>query len=118
MKREEEYAKHIESLAREHGISIHWRRRSWSHFEAHVASRMVFVGPPTSLLRYLSALHEIGHIVDTWAHPLDEDDKKLSCEAAAWEWALAHALPGAIEATTPYVRERIADAWASYLPRR
>lgn len=110
--------KHLSSLAREHRILIQWRRRSWHHFEAHVGERMVFIGLPSSPIRYFSALHEMGHIASPVSAQLDQDGYRVAAEAAAWEWAFENAMPGSVAALTPDIRSRIADGWATYLPRR
>lgn len=105
---------HLKKLASSHGILIHWRRRAWTKFEAHVETKMIWVGRPTTPIRYLGALHEIGHIVSKPARDARARAHYLTEEAAAWDWALAHAnwhLTGEI---APDDRTQLALAWASY----
>ncbi len=106
--------KHLLDLAREHRIILHWRRRNWTHFEAHPATRMVFVGRPTSAIRYLGALHEMGHIVSPVARAARRGHS-LTCEAAAWDWALDAADPRLMPDDMVEIRQKVGRAWATYL---
>ncbi len=104
---------HLITLAREHRIQIEWRRRPWTKFESHPGTRMVFVGSPTSPIRYLGALHEMGHIVSPMARQTQRGHN-LTEEAAAWDWALDLLDQGDVTAVRPDDRTQLALAWASY----
>ena len=105
---------HILALARDNRITVHWRRRAWKHFEAHPGTRMIFVGSPTTPIRYLAALHEMGHILSPAALAAQRGHQ-LTEEAAAWDWALDHALPELMPNDFTEIRELVGMAWSSYL---
>lgn len=65
-------------LARENDIEINWIA-GWLRAEAYVAARWVSIPDPTSRPCYMTALHELGHVI---AGP---------SERAAWDWAHLHA---------------------------
>lgn len=105
---------HLTKVASKHGILIHWRRRAWTKFEAHITTKMVWIGKPTNAIRYLGALHEMGHIVSKAARDAAKRGQDLTEEAAAWDWALAQADPAIVGEITPDDRTQLALAWASY----
>lgn len=106
--------KHLLALAREHKVMLHWRTRRWTKFEAHLNTRMVFVGKPTSAIRYLAALHEIGHIVSPVARSARRGHL-LTEEAAAWDWALDNADPQLMPDDFGEIRRQVGRAWSTYL---
>jgi hypothetical protein len=106
--------RHLTKVASRHGILIHWRRRAWAKFEAHIETKMVWIGKPTSAIRYLGALHEMGHIVSKVARDANKREHALTEEAAAWDWALGAADPRLVGEIRPEDRSQLALAWASY----
>lgn len=111
---------HLESLAAKHDIVIHWITGDPIDpgYEVALSTRQVWVSKPTSLVRYLSALHEFGHVLDphafkAWHNP---DVRDVVCEAHAWQWAIEHALPETLAHATPDEMVEIGFMWASYLP--
>ncbi len=105
---------HLTKVASQNGILIHWRRRAWTKFEAHITTKMVWIGKPTSAIRYLGALHEMGHIASKQARDAQKRGHDLTEEAAAWDWALGKADAGIVGEITPDDRTQLALAWASY----
>jgi hypothetical protein len=76
---------HILELCKEHDIEIFesgvsGRGRAW------MRTRKIQVGKISSVISYVVALHEIGHIMDT------ENTSKQDREIFAWEWAMDNAL--------------------------
>lgn len=110
----EKAERHLEDLAREHKITIHWRARKWTNFEVHPGTRMVFIGRPTTPIRYLAGLHEMGHIVSLAARSARRGHE-LTEEAAAWDWALDNADPQLMPNDFTDIRAAVGRAWASYL---
>lgn len=104
----------VEQLARRHRVLIHWKHDSDG--EAHIKTRQVWTKPPSTILKYLSALHELGHIVDRWSVAAHNRGDTLTCEAAAWEYALAAADPVLVPELTRKVRQKITSFWGSYIP--
>lgn len=107
---------HLEATARRHKILIAWRRRTWRRYEAHVDTRMVFIGEPHTARDYLAALHEMGHIVSRHSVAAGKRKDCLTEEAAAWDWALRNASVSMREHLTERHRREIGGAWATYIP--
>ena len=114
LKRSEDRERHLIQVARENNIQVEWRRRTWMNYEAHLTTRMVFIGKPTSDIRYLAGLHEMGHILSPAARAAHRHHA-LTEEAAAWDWALDHADPRLMPDDYTEIRELVGKAWSSYL---
>jgi len=108
---------HIEQLADDHDITIVEIRRQWTG-EADTKDRCIYIADPTSPVRYMIALHEIGHIVDKAARILDDQGNGPACEGAAWGWAYDNALPALLKYLTPTHWRRIGTAWVTGLGKR
>ncbi len=93
-----QYDAHIKNLAKRHRIRIQTRNklltsigRDMLHAESNKWHRYIVIPDINTEENYLTALHEIGHIL----HPLGTygdfrfftDDTSLTEEAAAWSWA-------------------------------
>lgn len=115
---------HIDQLAAEHRITVR-RSKTWLTSEADIPTRQVFVAAKLrTATDYLASLHEIGHIVDRTARA--HRDRQFTArrheryrealveEAAAWAWAVEHALPAMRRAMTQADWRRVGDAWLTY----
>lgn len=87
---------HIYELAERHRIKVR-KAKTRDLSESHIATRQVWVPPRmVSVLDYLIALHEFGHIASPTSRGLalraDYDlDAEVRCEAAAWAWVVKYA---------------------------
>jgi hypothetical protein len=108
----ERAAAHLLEVARQCRVTLVMARRRWSKFEAHPPSRQVWIGPPTTMMRYMAALHEIGHIM----HRVGAINSLVN-EAAAWEWAFNNADEALLATMTDSDRLDIAKAWGSFFTR-
>lgn len=111
---------HVAELGRQHGIRV--RRVSiWEKSGAFLATRIVYV--PREIvdpIDYLCALHEFGHILyrpSAMRHEAAGDDiaVEVTCEAAAWGWALKHVDPVVVPRMTKHLRSQIAGCWSSFI---
>lgn len=108
--------RHVEQLAAKHDIEIREISKQWNS-EAWVEQRLICIAKPNTAIRYMIALHEIGHIVDkVSAHVLSDHDP--GCEAAAWAWAYDNADPKLRAHVTERHWQRIGRAWVSSLGKR
>jgi hypothetical protein len=103
---------HIGALARQHDVTVNWSTRGRKAAEAHIGTRQVWIPRRMyGVIDYLTALHEIGHVVAPIAHecsPADSLSGRLAIEGAAWGWALENA--------DPYFADRMSGAdWRSLL---
>lgn len=105
----------VEKLAKRHRIQLWWHTQEGIP-EAHPGTRQVWLEPVTTPYGYLSALHEIGHIVDRDSRRLLAKGYTLTCEAAAWEWAYIHADPVVLTKINKRTRKLIREAWGTYVP--
>jgi hypothetical protein len=108
---------HIEYLAARNGIKVYEINRMWDS-EADIKLRTIYVADPITPLRYMVALHEIGHIVDKVSAGVvgkGRDYHAPACEAAAWSWAYDHADPELMKYVTPRMWRRIGRAWVTSL---
>lgn len=105
---------HLLRLAKRNDIEIAWRpERRWYEFECHVGQRVMWVREPRSLMDYLAALHEFGHLIGpraqaAYGHVATE-------EAAAWDWALVHIPTRFRRRLTRRHYDLVGSAWASCL---
>jgi len=107
---------HIEALAAKHKITVYEIQRVWSS-EAYIERRTVYVTDPTTPLRYMLALHEIGHIVDKVSAKV-VFNHLAACEAAAWQWAYDNADDDLLACVTNRDWRLIARGWVSQLGPR
>jgi hypothetical protein len=110
----EEARAHIERLAAANGITVYEINRMWDS-EADIRLRTIYVADPTTPLRYMIALHEMGHIVDKAARLLHDECNNPACEAAAWGWAYKAGNPAIMKFLTPRHWRRIGRAWVTNL---
>lgn len=119
---------HVTALARRHRIRVR-RTKTWATSEAELVSRQVFIPARTrTAVDYLAALHEIGHLVDPAASNRDKKYRDnfprstrreaqydlMIVEAAAWAWALKHALPAVLKNVSRAEWRRIGNCWVSH----
>jgi len=109
----EEARSHVEALGNGHGITIIEIRQQWK-CEADLHRRTIYITDPTTPLRYLLGLHEIGHIVDKVSAKVMFNHIPC-CEAAAWAWAIENAAPELPEHVTNREWRLIGRAWVSQL---
>lgn len=83
----EKYARHIEELCKEHGIE-HVVDENASA-AASFSRRAIRTPRVSGSARYLTALHEVGHLVTESDDPADTTVRK---EERAWRWALDNAI--------------------------
>jgi hypothetical protein len=87
---------HIEALATKHRITLSWLTRGWLKAHAYPPLRTAIVPRVTSGLRYLVALHELGHVADRGARYWQDHEAGYGlsvCEGYAWAWAAEHRSP-------------------------
>ena len=108
---------HIERLAQEHGIEVRVTKRQWNA-AADERLRTIWVVDPNTPLRYMIALHEIGHIVDKGARMLGKNGHLPAEEAAAWAWAYNNGDPALLAHMTPRNWRRVGQAWVTHLGKR
>jgi len=85
--------RHVEALASEHEILVDTRRvkradRAYALREADGGSNEVQIPPIRSAITYVTALHEIGHILG----PHQSSRSSLVRERWAWRWARENAI--------------------------
>ena len=80
---------HIEFLASTHGVTVDWRKRT--NARAWRKTRRVRLQFIRHAGNYAIALHELGHVLGC------NSGSRCNKERQAWEWALAHAIPGSFE---------------------
>jgi len=97
------YADHVELLAAQHGVAIVIRGRGI----AYRRERKITIPEVRGQVSYLTALHELGHVVGP------RPKLRLSQEVAAWRWALDVAL----DEPTPAAWRSILRALESYARR-
>lgn len=99
--RGQKYAAHIEALCKEHGIAH--VVDDGAPAGASLERRAIRTPRVTGTARYLTALHEVGHIV---TESKDPSDTTLRREERAWRWALDNGIerPSENGARTVYRR--------------
>lgn len=102
----ERYAAHVNRLLVKHKIALVVRDGSGGR--ANGRARYVVIPPVTTVYRYATAMHELGHIVGR-----GRSARTLEAEAAAWAWASRNALPGAT--SHPSWVRNVRSSLASYL---
>lgn len=116
-------AEHIIELGRQHRIRVR-RVSTWEKSGAFRTTRIVYV--PREIRRpidYLCALHEFGHILYRPSAARHEASAgciavEMTCEAAAWGWALKHVDPAAVPVMTNRLRADIGGCWTSFFRDR
>lgn len=117
---------HINEVAENHRIYVR-RSKTWDTSEADAVTQMVQI--PAKIRTgtdYMTALHEIGHLVDPIAREHETrfsrtkgkrnlDSETLLVEAAAWAWAARAARPVILNALTKADWRRIGCCWVSWL---
>jgi len=84
-------ALHIQELCAEHGITVRYQSLSDSEprYYARPSDRLIQIRPTKNTGYYVSALHELGHILgrfQSW------EKSRLTRELWAWVWARQNAL--------------------------
>lgn len=89
---------YLRRVARDNGVSIHWRNGKGWHLAALAEGRKmrVTIPKPQNIRQLLVGLHELGHLLGVL--PLQDDTpddwniatRTVLREAAAWAWALEH----------------------------
>lgn len=110
-----EATEHLELLADRHGVQLHYVA-SPQQAQCHLGTRQVWVAQATTGPRYLSGLHEVGHIVDRKSVRYWDSGDELLCEAAAWAWAIKHARSTLLRKITERGWREVAGWLGSYLP--
>lgn len=93
---------HIEQLADELGIAIHWDTLARYRSGINVTTGEMYLAPWDAYPQetYWVAMHELGHFVDLVVRGnrrgLPDFPSYTEAEARAWEWALDNALPEAL----------------------
>lgn len=110
---------HICELAAEFDIKVHATKRRWDS-EAHLTTRQVFVPRQfRSVVDYLVALHELGHIASSLAYGLywhvPDREAAMAAEATAWAWAVDRAKPKLLGQMTAEDWGRVGSALTSFL---
>ncbi len=77
---------HVCQLAEDHRVEVHCMEGCWQ--VAYPTLRRIHIRPIRELFDYLSALHEIGHVV--LCH--DPGQSRAWKELLAWEWAERQAI--------------------------
>lgn len=77
----------------------------------------VWIPKPTTALKYLICLHEIGHIVDKVAARVLQFHGP-EAEAAAWRWAVKAAHGDLLDHMTPAAWRKVGNAWITSVTRR
>lgn len=130
--RRNKYRRHIKTLCRDHKIAL--KERGDSHGWAKVHRRIVSVPKIVNQRSYLTAMHEIGHILlwdardkEKFPHFYSTKPYILFEEAAAWKWAFDNAMEritydtriDALRALHSYHRgvDREDFPWAIYPPK-
>lgn len=81
----EKAEKHIQDLAKEHEITIAYKRsRRWS---VSITDRYVAIRPIKSIVTYIDTLFAMGHILGKW-----RSKPRLYQTAGAWIWTRENAL--------------------------
>lgn len=102
-------AEHLQRLAVRHGIEIVWIKCQWDS-EASAGTKQVFCARPTTALRYLIGLHELGHLCDKVAARVVVNHE-AAAEAAAWAWAAKHAEKDMLALMTQHQWLQVGRAW-------
>lgn len=86
--------KQLKRLAKSNDIAIRWiAGRNWLYeAEAYARARLVRIPRPNNARQYLTALHEMGHVMTYHLIPSNASasERRLMDEAAAWGWAMDH----------------------------
>lgn len=112
-------AEHITELGKANNIRVR-RVSSWEKSGAFRATRIVYVAREMdTVMAYLAALHEFGHILyppSAKRHERAHADLavEVTCEAAAWGWALKHVDHHVVPMITPAIRREIGACWTSF----
>jgi hypothetical protein len=80
---------HVAELAAENDIVIRFDNNLATAYWARPRMRMISTRPIRNTGYYVSALHELGHILGTHQEP---DASRYHSEIAAWRWAWENAL--------------------------
>lgn len=116
-------AEHIVELGRKHHIKVR-RVSTWDHSAAFRTTRIVYV--PREIkqpIDYLCALHEFGHILYRPSAVRSEASAgciavEMTCEAAAWGWALKHVDHAAVPVMTKRLAADIGACLMSFFDSR
>lgn len=88
---------HLTTLAKKHGVKLRWvGGPGWlTKSEASYVARLVHIPRPYNPRQYLTALHELGHILGPFqvreeVDHLSATAYQILSEAGAWAWAVEH----------------------------
>ena len=105
-------AAHVDELCAGHGITVEWvgrGNRAW----ASRRRRSIRIYPIINQKRYVTALHEIGHIVGS-----RQSGRRMEQEWGAWEFALDHALLPLTPATYRMIHRSLSSYVIRYTRRK
>lgn len=109
---------HIEALGRRHRIEVVYTSVP-ERWQAVIGLRQVYVPKPTSGLRYMVGLHELGHVCSRvarrWQPRYEELGGEALVEGAAWAWATMMADPELAGLLTAEDWEETALLYCTYL---
>lgn len=114
---------HVRELGHKHAITVR-RVSTWEKSGAFRVTRIIYIARELAApIDYLCALHEFGHILyrpSAMRHEIAHLDiaTELTCEAAAWGWAIKHVDPAVVPCMTPSLRGQIGGCWTSFIMHR
>lgn len=99
-------ALHVQELCAKHNISVEYQSLSEEvpRYWARPSDRRICIRPTKNTGYYVSALHEIGHIVGKF-----QDRSRLTAELWAWVWARQNAIVWT--ETAECIMERAMDSY-------
>jgi len=99
-------ALHVQELCAKHNISVEYQSLSEEvpRYWARPSDRRICIRPTKNTGYYVSALHEIGHIVGKF-----QDRSRLTAELWAWVWARQNAIVWT--ETAERIMERAMDSY-------
>lgn len=110
---------HVQSVAEQHGVEVHWTARSWDTAEAWPGGTPRVSLPKIRAARdYLASLHEIGHCVDPNALRMTNAAghyENVLCESAAWAWAMEQVAKRFVRHIRAEDWNFVAYGWRTYL---
>lgn len=117
-KRSEPLDRHIDELCAVHGIVRETGGRSGRAFQRGRGSARTLhirIAPVKGQVTYFVALHEIGHLVGK-----GRSGTRLEKEAAAWRWAIEHAIVVPTDAARRSMGRRLRSyvRWAEFRQHR
>lgn len=108
---------HIAKLAKTKNVKVR-RVSNWEKGAARPDLRVVWIPKVRTHMDYLTAMHELGHVLDRRAaklHGNEDTASEIVMEAAAWAWALKHVDRTVTGEMSEALRREIGRCWASNL---